>query len=401
MADFELLRELAVQTPSKIVMIVMDGLGGLPMTPGGKTELESAHTPNLNELACKSICGLSVPISPGVTPGSGPSHLALFGYDPIKYDIGRGVLEALGIDFDLKSTDVAARGNFCSVNEQGIVTDRRAGRISTEKNADLCKILGQIRIDGVEIFVEPVKDYRFVLVLRALDLGAEVTETDPQREGLLPRPVEALNAQSRRTAEIVNRFVEEAKVVLCNEHPANLLLLRGFSKYPDIPTMSEVYRLKPAAVASYPMYRGLAKLVGMNVLPTGPSLDDEVATLKKHYDDFDFFFFHVKWTDSAGEDGDFDRKVAVIEDVDKRIPAILSLNPDVVIVSGDHSTPAVLKSHSWHPLPTLIYSSYCRPDGLHEYSETACRAGSLGIFPAVDIMPLALANALKLSKYGA
>ena len=402
MADFDLMTKLNIPGQAKIVMLVMDGLGGLPMEPGGPTELEAAHTPNLDALAAESICGLSVPIAPGVTPGSGPAHLALFGYDPLRYEIGRGVLEACGIGFPLGPDDVAARGNFCTVDEKGLITDRRAGRIPTEKGAQLCQILRAIQLPGVETFVEPVKDYRFVLVLRGEGLCGGLTETDPQQLGVAPRKVEALIPEAQPTAELFNQWVAQARGLLADQHPANMVLLRGPDKTPLLPSMAEVYGLKAAAIASYPMYRGVSKLVGMDVLETGETVEDEVETLRAYWAEYDFFFFHVKKTDSAGEDGDFARKAAVIEHVDEVvIPVVVSLQPDVLIVTGDHSTPALLRSHSWHPVPTLLRSRYCRPDPVRTFGERACMGGGLGVFPATYLMPLAMANALRLTKFGA
>jgi len=402
MTNLDLMKELNVAGQGKIVMLVIDGLGGLPMEPGGPTELEAARTPNLDALAAESICGLSVPISPGVTPGSGPSHLALFGYDPLRYEIGRGILEACGIGFPLGPDDVAARGNFCTVDENGLITDRRAGRIPTEKGAELCQMLQAIQLPGVETFVEPVKEYRFVLVLRGEGLSGGLTETDPQQLGVPPRKMEALIPEAQPTAELFNQWVAQARELLADQHPANMVLLRGPDKTPSLPSMAEVYGLKAAAIATYPMYRGVAKLVGMDILETGETLEEEVETLRTHWTRYDFFYFHVKKTDSAGEDGDFAGKVAIIEHVDEVvIPAIISLGPDVLIVTSDHSTPALLKSHSWHPVPTLLHSRYCRPDEVQTFGERACMRGGLGLFPATDLMPLAMANALRLTKYGA
>jgi 2,3-bisphosphoglycerate-independent phosphoglycerate mutase len=401
MADFELMQELQIANGSKIIMLVIDGLGGLPMNPGGPTELEAARTPNLDHLAAASLCGLSVPIGPGITPGSGPAHLALFGYDPLKYEIGRGVLEALGIGFDLHDEDVAARGNFCTVDEKGLITDRRAGRIPTEKNVELVKLLRGIKLPGVQVFLETVREYRFVLVLRGQGLEGGLTETDPQQVGVPTLPVEALAPEAERTAQLFNQWIAQAREILADQHPANMVTLRGLAKNPGLPSMEKVYGLRAAAIASYPMYRGVAKLVGMDVLATGETLEKEFETLQARFADYDFFFVHVKKTDSAGEDGDFERKVAILEHVDKLVPAILDLKPEVFIVTGDHSTPALLRSHSWHPVPTLLHSRYCRADQTDEFSERGCSRGALGRFPAVDLMPIAMANALRLTKYGA
>jgi 2,3-bisphosphoglycerate-independent phosphoglycerate mutase len=380
----------------------MDGLGGLPRVEGGKTELESANKPNFDALARKSILGIADPVSPGITPGSGPGHLGLFGYDPLEYVIGRGVLEALGIDFNLSPNDVAARGNFCSVDENGNITDRRAGRISTEKNRELVPLLREIKIPGVQIFVETVKEHRFVVVFRAAGLGTELNDTDPERVDIKPLPVKAGSAKSQKSARIANQFIKLASEKLRSSTPANYVLLRGFAKKPKWPTFEQAYGMRAASIAVYPMYRGVAKLVGMTGLQVnGESIADEFSTLESHWGEFDFFYLHVKKTDSSGEDGDFEKKVHVIEELDGQISRLMALDPDVVIVGGDHSTPAVLKGHSWHPVPVLLYSKYCRADGISEYGERACAKGSLGRLPSRDLMQIALANALRTVKYGA
>ncbi len=401
MANLELMKSLSMSSPTEIVLLVVDGLGGLPNPETGKTELETANTPNLDRLATEGICGLSDPVSPGVTPGSAPGHLALFGYDPVSYNIGRGVLEAVGIDFDMQPGDVAARGNFCTVDKAGLVTDRRAGRISTEKCAELCQLLDGLVVENTKIFVQPVREHRFVVVFHGGNLSPDVGDSDPQQIGVPPPAITASCAEAESMASITNRFVAQAKAILTEQFPANMLLLRGFSRRPHLPTMGEIYKLKPAAIASYPMYRGLARLVGMDVLETGTSIEDEFMTLIKNYSDYDFLFLHIKGADSAGEDGDFDRKVAIIEEVDNSLPKLVSMLPDVIVVTGDHSTPALLKGHSWHPLPVLLHSKWCRPDRVREFSESACILGGLGRIPATEIMPLAMANALKLAKFGA
>jgi len=401
MIGLEQMKKLSHMSPSKIVLLIIDGVGGLPHPKTGKTELESAEKPNLDQIAKESICGLINPVGPGITPGSAPGHLAIFGYDPMKYNIGRGIIEALGIDLELNPQDIAARGNFCTIDNRGIITDRRAGRISTEKNAELCQLLNKIAIDGAEILVTPVKEHRFVLILRGEGLSPELTDSDPQQVGLAPKKIEALLPQAQRTAEIANEFVSQARTCLKNESLANMVLMRGFSQRPDIPSMPEIYKLKPAAIAIYPMYRGLARLVGMQILPAGGSITDQLESLHDHYKDYDFFFIHFKAIDSRGEDGDFEAKVRAIEEVDDALPNLLKQKPDVLIVTGDHSTPATLAMHSWHSVPFMLRSRWCRPDNVTEFSERACLAGGMGRFPAVDIMPLAMANALKLDKFGA
>jgi len=400
-SGLELMREISRSSPTKIVLLVIDGLGGLPNPQTGKTELETANTPNLDQLAAKGICGLTDPVGSGITPGSAPGHLALFGYNPLIFSIGRGVLEALGIDFDLQPGDIAARGNFCAVDEAGLVTDRRAGRISTEKCTELCQLLDGLVIEDTKLLVRPVKEHRFVAVFRGRDLSPDISDSDPQQVGVAPKAITPLKSEGTKMAGIANEFVSMAMKVLAEHHPANMVLLRGFSQRPHLPTMEEVYKLKPAAIASYPMYRGLAKLVGMEALPTGATIEDEFSTLKENYPDYDFFFLHIKGTDSAGEDGDFDRKVSIIEQVDSALAGLIRLEPDVIVVTSDHSTPALLKGHSWHPVPVLLYSRWCRPDRVNQFSESACLSGGLGRFPAIHIMPLAMANALKLNKFGA
>jgi len=396
----DLVKPIARSTPSKIVLMVLDGLGGLPDPRTGKSELETARKPNLDKLAAEGVCGLSVPVGYGITPGSAPGHTALFGYDPITVNIGRGVLEAVGIDFPLQHGDVLARGNFCTVDDKGNITDRRAGRVATEINVKLCQMLST-KIGDVQVICTPVKEHRFVVCFRGINLSPDVTESDPQTVGVPALEITALHPVAEKMAEVANKFSDFAKKTLAAQHPANMALLRGFSQKPHLPSMEEIYKLKPAAIATYPMYRGLARLVGMEILKTGTTIEDEVATLRENWDKFDFFFFHVKKLDAAGEDGDFARKVQGIEEIDRSIPGIMALKPDVLVVTGDHSTPAMLKGHSWHPVPTLLHGQYCRPDTVMAFNESDCLRGGLGIFPATNIMPLALANALKLSKYGA
>jgi 2,3-bisphosphoglycerate-independent phosphoglycerate mutase len=399
--DIKIIQKLKKPADTKIVLLVMDGLGGLPGEEG-LTELEKANTPNLDKLAKVGITGLHQPIAAGITPGSGPAHLSLFGYDPIKYQVGRGVLAALGINFKLENGDLAARGNFCTIDDQGKVSDRRAGRISTEKNQELCKLLSRIKLDGAEVFVETVKEHRFLLVLRGKELSADIADTDPQVIGEAPHSPKSLSGEPNKTIELIEEFIRQAKKILADQHPANMALLRGFSKHPSWPSMQEAFGLKSAAIAGYPMYRGIAKLLGMEVLDTGETIASEIETLAKNFNNYDFFYFHVKKTDSYGEDGNFKDKVKVIEETDSLIPRILKLKPDVILVTGDHSTPFSLAAHSWHPVPTLLWSKYCRIDRVEKFGERDCLKGALGPrIPAVDLIPLALANALRLDKFGA
>lgn len=397
----DLLRDLQEENGTRIVLVVADGLGGLPREPGGRTELETATTPNLDRLAERGVSGLLTPVLPGITCGSGPGHLALFGYDPLRHAIGRGVLSALGIDFDLRPGDIAARGNFCTVNDEGTITDRRAGRIPTDEGARLVEKLRGITIQDVQLFVDPVKEYRFAVVLRGEGLEADVEDVDPHRTGVAPREPRAGDPDSGRTAEVVKEFLRQARERLEDEQPANMVILRGFAQRPSLPSIRDNYGLDACALAAYPMYRGLSRLLGMRVLPPEVALEDRVGQLDENFDRHTFFFLHAKHTDSLGEDGDFDGKVRAIEELDAQIPRITALKPDVLIVTGDHSTPSRLRGHSWHPVPVVLAAETCRADPVSEFGETACLRGALGQFEAKHLMALALAHARRLSKFGA
>jgi 2,3-bisphosphoglycerate-independent phosphoglycerate mutase len=403
LADMNFLAELITESDAKMVLFVMDGLGGLPDPETGLTELETADTPNLDNIANNGICGLIDAVGIGITPGSGPGHLALFGYDPIRYEVGRGVFSALGVGIELGPEDVAARVNFCTM-ESGVITDRRAGRISTEENARLCEKIGKLIIEDVEIEIVPEKEHRAALVLHGSGLSDRVADTDPQRVGEAPLQCEPLpggGREAERTARIVNEYIGKVASVLAEEHPADMILTRGFAKHPDLPKMPQLYSLRAAGVATYPMYQAVAKLVGMELIETGSTIGDELEALAREWDRYDFFFLHFKATDSRGEDGDFAAKVAAIEEVDRNIPRLMDLKPDVLAITGDHSTPALLKMHSWHPSPLLFCSKWERKDDVASFGETACAKGGLGRFHAVNLMALMLANAMKLDKFGA
>ena len=397
------MRELSVKTDSKIVLLILDGLGGLPLDPSGQTELEAAETPNLDALAAGSDLGLSRPVTAGVSPGSGPGHLALFGYDPVRFQVGRGVLSALGVGFDLGENDLAARVNFATRDEEGKISDRRAGRIPSEKGKELVKLLNEnLKIEGVEVFVMHEKEYRAVAVFRGEGLSDALADSDPQRTGLEPLPVEPTDGsqEARKSAEIANSFVKQANEILADQHPANTVLVRGFGMHPALPSFEETYDLDAAAIASYPMYKGLARLAGMQLLEEGEGIPGEFETLKANWDNHDFFFIHIKPTDAAGEDGDFDRKASVIEEVDAQIPGLLALAPDALAITGDHATPAKLKSHSWHGVPFLLASPYTLPTS-DRFGERPCAGGTLGVFPAEEIMGYLMGHALKLNRFGA
>lgn len=398
-----LITDLVVPASSKIVFIILDGLGGIQMQPGGGTELQVAQKPNLDQLAADSCCGLLEPVSPGITPGSGPAHFALFGYDPFQYNIGRGILEATGIDFPLTEKDVVARVNFATVNKEGKVIDRRAGRISTETNARICqKLQDSLRPpEKVEIIWAPVKEHRAILILRGEGLEGEIEDTDPEREGVAPLEPQALLPAAEKTAALVKEIVRQSRQILADEPKANMILLRGFAKHTRYPSFKERYGLHALAIAVYPMYRGISRLVGMNVLNNVHSHEEEFKALEENFADYDFFFLHIKETDSRGEDGDFAGKVAVIEKIDQFIPRVRALNPDVLVVTGDHATPAKLRSHSWHPVPVLLHSPWALTDEVKKFDEINCLRGALGKLPSLNLMPLALAHARRLTKFGA
>jgi 2,3-bisphosphoglycerate-independent phosphoglycerate mutase len=401
MDRFELIKMLKQPSDEKIVFLVLDGLGGLPQED--RTELELAHTPNMDKLAAKSETGLMRPIIPGVTPGSGPGHLSVFGYDPLQYIVGRGILSALGVKFPIRDGDLAARVNFATLDAKGNVLDRRAGRIPDEINRAMCDKIREIQIPGLEIFIETEKEHRAALILRGQQFSDNLSETDPQKTGVPPLPIRALDNKpaSVHTAEMLNDFLSEVRKKLKGEKPANGILLRGFALYQQIPSMNDIYGLKACAIAGYPMYRGLASLVGMDVIETESGVKPQFAKLGELWGNYDFYFVHIKYTDSRGEDGDFPAKVSVIEEVDEHIPSILKLNPDVLVITADHSTPASFKAHSWHPVPLLICSKWARRAGVSKFGETELLRGTLGIIHSTDLMPLVMAHSGKLAKFGA
>lgn len=398
------IKNLIQKNSSKIVLVVLDGLGGVPVN--GKTELEAADTPNLDALAKESACGLHTPVDTGITPGSGPGHFALFGYDPVECQIGRGILEALGLRLEVRNTDVSVRCNYATIKD-GLIIDRRAGRIPTEQSRKLTeKLQAEIKtIDEAELIFAPGMEHRFAVMLRFPapldpDSGA-VDDTDPQLEGKAPLCATPLSKNAERVSRVAEKLIAAAHELLKDEKQANYILMRGFSVKPDLPTFQEAFGLKALAIATYPMYGGLAKLVGMDTPSVSGTVADEIDFLKKHYNDYDFFFLHVKKVDSYGEDGNFTEKAARISEFDELLPLILDLKPEVLIITGDHSTPAMMKSHSWHPVPVLLKSPYVLGGLCNAFGERECHKGELGLFRTVKLMPLALAHARRLKKFGA
>lgn len=403
MANLDLMRQLNEPNDSKMVLLILDGLGGLEIEPDGPTELEAARTPVMDRLAQEGTLGQLVPVRPGLTPGSGPAHLALFGYEPVTYNTGRGVIEAAGIGMQVEPGDVAARGNFCTVDEAGRITDRRAGRLSSEEARPLVELLRDIDLSEVESEVQVLREYRLGLVLRGEGLHPNISETDPLEVGKAPLPAQALDEDSQRAADLVNRWIGEARKRLADQPQANALTLRGFSTDPDLPKFEEIYGLQAACIAVYPMYRGVSRLVGMQVLEfTGETPADEFEALARAWADHDFFFVHIKKTDSLGEDGAFAKKADYIQHVDAALDQLLALEPDVLAITGDHSTPSRLRYHSWHPVPLLLWAPAAhRQDDQRGFGERACAHGGLGTLPSADLMPIVMAHAGRLQKFGA
>jgi 2,3-bisphosphoglycerate-independent phosphoglycerate mutase len=399
----EVIKGLLAPNKTKIVLLVMDGLGGLPMELDGLTELETASTPNMDKLAQQGILGQTLPISYGITPGSGPAHMSLFGYDPVQHEVGRGVLEAIGVGMYVNKGDVAARGNFCTVDANGLIIDRRAARIPSEEAEPIVARLKKITLPGVTVEVNHVKEHRFAVVMRGEGLDPDIEETDPQKLGVAPYEAKAKTKAAEKAARLYNQWIAEARTILKDEPKANALTLRGFATDPGLESYQDRYALKAACVAVYPMYKGVAQLVGMDVIHfEGETPTDEFKAVAKIWNDYDFIFVHIKKTDSYGEDGNFDAKVHVIDTVDAALPELLKLKPDVLMITGDHSTPAKLKSHSWHPVPFLLWApETVRPDDQKQFGERACARGGLGTINSLEAMPLALGHALRLNKFGA
>ncbi|MEN9732488.1 MAG: hypothetical protein RLZ45_483 [Verrucomicrobiota bacterium] len=400
--------KLQVKTGAKMALVVLDGLGDIATTEQGElTPLEAAKTPNLDALVRRGCAqGRMIPVAPGITPGSGPGHLGLFGYDPIEWEVGRGVIETLGLGIELKNGDVAARANFCTLDAKGLVTDRRAGRIATEVCERLCGILSSKikKIGTTQVLIYPGKEHRFVVVFRGAGLEGPLTDTDPNREGLpiaTAKPVDPKSAGQKKVAKLIADFYAVALPLLKKESPANGFLMRGVAHQPDIPTFEQRYGLKAAALAVYPMYKGLSQLVGMTKIEGPETIAQQFERYVAEYDNYDYFFIHYKYTDKAGEDGNFAAKVKAIEDFDAALPILLARKPDVLAITGDHSTPCAIKGHSWHPQPVLLHSACSGSDKLNRFTETGANIGSLGIFEAKYLIRLMQANAKMFDKYGA
>jgi 2,3-bisphosphoglycerate-independent phosphoglycerate mutase len=399
--------KLLVKTNAKLALIVLDGLGDIATGgPDSSTPLEAAYTPNLDALTQNSAQGRMIPVAPGITPGSGPGHLGLFGYDPLEFQVGRGVIEALGLGIDLKPGDVCARANFCTMDAKGIVTDRRAGRIATEVCEELCDILSKKikKIGDTQVIIRAGKEHRFVVIFRGKGLEGPLTDSDPNREGLpiaAVKPTDAKSAKQKKTAKLVADFYAAALPLIAKKKPANGFLMRGIAHQPAIPTFEQRYGLRAAAIAVYPMYKGLAQLVGMEKIEGPQTIAEQFERYVAEYDNYDYFFIHYKYTDKAGEDGNFEAKKKAIEDFDAALPILLGKKPDVIAITGDHSTPVAMKGHSWHPQPVLLNSACSGSDKLERFTETGANMGSLGVFESKFLIRLMQANAKMFDKFGA
>jgi len=405
--DLDFLSSLAVKNDKKVILVVMDGVGGLP-GPGGRTTLEAARTPNLDELARRGVCGFHDPVAPGITPGSGPAHIGLFGYDPFRYTIGRGVLDTAGTPFEFQAGDMASRLNFATLAADGTIADRRAGRIPDDEGQRVTtKLAVKItEIEGVKVLLQHVKEYRAAVIFRGEKLDARLCDSDPQRVGLEPLEVAPTQddptAEAKLAARLANAFIARAKDVLSDEPKANFVMMRGFDIYEPLPSFGDLYKWKACAIAAYPMYKGVARLAGMRVIEEGQAtMEEELDLVEREYPGVDFIFLHIKKTDSMGEDGNYDGKLGVIEHFDRLVPRLTALNPDVLCITGDHSTPCSLKSHSWHPVPVCLVAASARTDACRSFSETAFLQGGLGRIHSTDLMPLLLAHAERLKKFGA
>ena len=398
-----LAERLAMPAGGKIVLLVMDGVGDIPHPDFDEnTPLSAARTPNMDALAPTSALGRLTPIVPGVIPGSGPGHLGLFGYDPLEHEIGRGVLEVLGLDMDLRAGNLAARANFATRDAAGIITDRRAGRIPTETNVKLVEMIrSAVNIPGYEIEIKSGMGHRFAVVIRGENLADGLTDADPHHDGEPLLEIKATRPEAENAAKIANELLAQANAAIAKEHPANTMMLRGLSCAPDITPFGDRFKINACAIATYPMYRGIAKLLGMSLVPTGETIEDNFRTYLDAFEKYDYFFIHIKPTDAAGEDGDFPAKLACIEQVDAALPILLEKKPDVLAITGDHSTPILCSGHSWHPIPALVHSEISGRDGLPRYTEAHCRVGSVGLMDSKHLMTVLLSNAKRLDKFGA
>src|ERR1700733_6347071 len=399
--------ELTLETKAKLVLVVLDGLGDIATKEQNYLPpLEAATTPNLDKIAKNSAQGRMIPVAPGITPGSGPGHLGLFGYDPLEYQVGRGVIEALGLGVELKPGDVCARANFATLDAKGIVTDRRAGRIATEVCEKLCaKLAAKIKkIGDTQVIIKAGKEHRFVVVFRGKGLEGPLTDADPNREGFaVPtvKPRDPKNLKQKKMAKLIADFYKAALPIIAKEKPANGFLMRGIAHQPEIPLFEDRYLLKPVCLAVYPMYKGLAQLVGMTKIEGPQTVAEQFERYVAEYDNYNYFFIHYKYTDMYGEDGNFEAKKKAIEEFDAALPILLQKRPDVLAITGDHSTPCAVKGHSWHPQPVLLVSELSGWDKLDRVTETGANLGSLGVFESKYWMRLMQANARMFDKFGA
>ena len=404
----------------KTFFVICDGLGDRPIPKlGRKTPLEYAKTPNLDAIARRGIIGAMNTIDIGVRPGSDTAHMAIFGYDPHVYYTGRGPFETAGLRMEHKDGDICFRVNMGTVDDTLHIIDRRAGRIGD--TSAFARELNGMKIDGVEFFVKAGTGYRMGMIMRGKKLSTHITDIDPGHVGKGVRMCEATDdtSEAKRTAKILNTFVSRAHKLLKrmpvnidrqkNGLPqANYLLVRGAGVYPKLPRFFDKYGLRAACFAGAGLYKGIARLIGMDVVhvpgATGKpdsNIRAKVETAIKHRKDYDFFFIHFKGADSCGEDGDVEGKIAYIEKIDDAVAPLLKLKNSLVVITADHSTPCTIKSHSADDVPIVIMGDEVRDDDVHEFSERTCAKGRMGHIKGMHVMPIILDLMGIAEKFGA
>jgi len=392
------------KSKAKALLLICDGLGDRPSIEG-KTPLQAANTPYLDEISKEGINGLMDTISPGIVPGSDTAHLAILGYDPYKYYPGRGVFEALGADMELCEGDVAFRANFATVDDKMRIIDRRAGRKGSK---DLAEALNGLEIDHTKIKFTNTTEHRCALVLKGENLSKAVSDVDTHEAGSEVKKCVPLEEGEKelKTANIVNEFVSQSYDIL-NEHPvnkerrergelpANIILLRGAGSYGEVSAMKDRFGFGAACIAGASLYKGVAKYLGMVVVPvegaTGiadTNLNNKAEATLHALEKHDFVFLHVKATDSMGHDGDFEGKKYMISRIDKELVARIKDVDAYITVTADHSTPVSIKRHSSDPVPIVIKGEGVRKDGITKFDEVSAASGGLGRIRGVDLMPI-------------